>query len=259
MTKDFRDRIVVITGAASGIGRAIAKAAASDKPAGLLITDVDPTGLRKTHEDLRDVVDAESFVADLRDAASPAKIINAAKARFGRVDGLVNAAGITTRASAINSTSEVFDSVFSINVRAPLLLMKHTIRDMLARNEAGSIVNIQSMNAHCGAPDLAIYAASKGALQTLTKNVANAHLRDRIRVNGLNLGWTWTEAEHITQTRGEGQPDSWAEMAGTELPLGRLLNAEEATRAALYLLGPASEPMTGVAIDLEQWIAGAPP
>jgi NAD(P)-dependent dehydrogenase (short-subunit alcohol dehydrogenase family) len=73
--------------------------------------------------------------------------------------------------------------------------MAGAIADMRRRGAPGAIVNIQSVNAHCGAPDLAIYAATKGALQTLTKNAAHAHLADRIRVNGINLGWVDTETE----------------------------------------------------------------
>ena len=136
--------------------------------------------------------------------------------------------------------------------------MQAAIADMLGRGAPGTIVNIQSMNAHCGAPDLAIYAATKGALQTLTKNAANAHLADRIRVNGINLGWTVTPAEDRLQAVTLGAGEDWSERAGENLPLGRLLVPEDAARLAIFLLAPESAPLTGVSIDLDQTVLGAP-
>ena len=171
----------------------------------------------------------------------------------------MNSAGITTRASLLEGTPDIWDDVFSLNARAPFLLMQQAILDMRAREYPGAVVNIQSMNALCGHADLAIYAASKGALQTLTKNAANAHMRDGIRVNGINLGWTLTETEHRMQAEALGHGPDWFQRAGAELPFGRLLSPEEAARLAVHLLDPASAPLTGACIDLEQWIAGAPP
>jgi NAD(P)-dependent dehydrogenase (short-subunit alcohol dehydrogenase family) len=172
---------------------------------------------------------------------------------------LVNAAGLTTRASFRNGTVEVWDELFAVNARAPFLLMQAAIRDMTARGVPGTIVNILSMNAHCGGPDLAIYSATKGALLTLTKNAAHAHMADRIRVNGINLGWTETEAENRMQAETLGQGSDWAARAGAGRPLGRLLQADEAARLAVFLLSDLSAPLSGAVIDLEQWVASAPP
>ena len=123
-----------------------------------------------------------------------------------------------------------------------------------------AIVNVSSVASRSGSPfEYVDYAASKGALQTLTKNAANAHLADGIRVNGINLGWTLTESEHHMQANVLGAGEHWFEKAGSGLPLGRLLSPNEAARLAVHLLDPASAPLTGTCIDLEQWIAGAPP
>jgi NAD(P)-dependent dehydrogenase (short-subunit alcohol dehydrogenase family) len=119
-------------------------------------------------------------------------------------------------------------------------------------------VNIQSINAHCGASDLAIYAASKGALQTLTKNAAQAHMTDHIRVNGINLGWADTETERHLHDVTLGKGTGWLTKQGLDLPLGRLISADDAARLTAYLLSDASAPLTGAAIDLEQKIVGAP-
>jgi NAD(P)-dependent dehydrogenase (short-subunit alcohol dehydrogenase family) len=113
------------------------------------------------------------------------------------------------------------------------------------------------MNAHCGIPELAIYAATKGAMQTLTRNAAHAHMADRIRVNGINLGWVATDAEDHMQSVVLGKGPDWQRAEAAQLPLGRLVTAEECARLAVYLLGDVSVPMSGAVIDLEQKVAGA--
>lgn len=246
-------RAVVVTGAARGIGEAVARACAA-AGARLLLTDRDEAGLSRVAGDLG----AEAVVADLSDSEAPARIGAGAVARLGRIDGLVNAAGITTRADFSTATPVVWDGLFAVNARAPFFLMAEAIRDMTRRGEGGAIVNVLSMNAHCGLPELAVYAATKGALLTLTKNAAHAHLRDGIRVNGVNLGWTDTPAERAMQAEALGKGEGWIAAATAGLPLGRLLTAEEAARLCLFLLSDASAPMTGVAVDLEQRVTGAP-
>lgn len=244
---------LVVTGAASGIGAAVARLAAASG-ARLLLTDRDAEGLKRVAAELG----SEAVVADLLDPEAPRAIASAALARLGSIDGLVNAAGLTTRADFRTATTEVWDRLFAVNARAPFFLMGEAIADMTVRRAPGAIVNILSMNAHCGGPELAVYAATKGALQTLTKNAAHAHLRDRIRVNGINLGWTDTPAERVMQAETLGKGESWLREAAAGTPLGRLLLPEEAARLAVFLLADASAPMTGVVMDLEQRVTGAP-
>ncbi|MFN3228083.1 MAG: SDR family oxidoreductase, partial [Hyphomicrobiales bacterium] len=98
----------------------------------------------------------------------------------------------------------------------------------------------------------------KGALQTLTKNAANAHLADRIRVNGINLGWVDTQTERDLHEITLGKGQGWLAAEGAKQPLGRFVNEEEAARLATYLLSDVSTPMTGVSMDLEQTVVGAP-
>lgn len=246
MKVDLSGKAIAITGAARGIGAAIARHAAAAGATDLLLTDRD------------EAEGADIFRADLMDTDAPDRIIAETIARFGRIDALVNAAGLTTRASFLDATPAIWDSVTTVNQRAPFFLMSHAIQAFRAQGTPGSIVNIQSMNAHCGAPDLAIYAATKGALQTMTKNAANAHLADGIRVNGINLGWVATESEDHMQSQVLGHGPDWQAKAAATLPLGRLVTEDEAARLAIYLLSDASAPMTGASIDLEQQIIGAP-
>jgi NAD(P)-dependent dehydrogenase (short-subunit alcohol dehydrogenase family) len=251
MKVSLEGKIVVVTGAARGIGAAIARQAAESGAEALVLVDRNEVGA--SHP-----CPVERITADLADPSAPERILGTARARFGRIDGLVNAAGLTTRGGFTDAETALWDRMMAVNARAPFFLMAGAIRDMLDRSAPGSIVNIQSMNAHCGAPDLAIYATTKGALQTATKNAANAHLADRIRVNGINLGWVDTETERHLHEVDLGKGAGWLANEGTRLPLGRFVSEEEAARLAVYLLSDTSAPMTGVSVDLEQRVVGAP-
>ncbi|MFM7444258.1 MAG: oxidoreductase [Tabrizicola sp.] len=253
MNLDLQRQAVIVTGAASGIGAAIARMLVAEGVGGLMLTDRDAAGLERIAGELQGEVG--TVVADLSEVDGPDMVAVMAVKRLGRIDGLVNAAGLTTRGSFVTGTIAVWNELFAVNARAGFLLMQAAIADMRARKAPGAIVNILSMNAHCGIPDLAIYSASKGAMVTLTKNAAHAHMADRIRVNGINLGWVATESEDRIQTALMG-PDWEAKVAATE-PLGRLVTAEECARLAAFLLSDASVPMSGAIIDFEQRVAGA--
>lgn len=196
--------------------------------------------------------------ADLALPDAPAQLFAASLAAMGRVDALVNAAGLTTRASMLDGTVDLWNRLFSVNARAPYMLMQALIRHLLDRASPGSIVNIQSVNTHCGTPELAIYSATKGALQTLTKNAANAHLADRIRVNGINMGWVATPTEIALQAETLGKGAGWQAEVAASRPLKRLLTMAEVATLTLYLLSDLSGLQTGTVTDLEQVVLGAP-
>ena len=255
MKMGLTDKVIMVTGAASGIGLAVAQALAEEGVGAVVLTDRDGAGLERAAAGLPGQV--ACVVADLVDPLAPGAIADAAKARFGRIDGLVNAAGLTTRASFETGSLAVWDQLFAINARAAFFLMQVAIADMRGRKAAGSIVNILSMNALCGIPDLAIYSGTKGALSTLTKNAARAHMAQGIRVNGINLGWVATAAEANMQANILGRGPSWLAEDSAGQPLGRLIAPEEAARLVVFLLGDASIPMSGSIVDFEQKVAGA--
>lgn len=257
MIVDLAGKVAVVTGAASGIGRAAAAAIAGAGAEAILLTDRNARGCAAVAEALSADATVGHVVCDLADPGSADLVVAAALERFGRIDTLVNAAGLTTRASFEDGTAETWDMLFAVNARAPFLLMRGAIADMTRRRAPGTIVNVLSVNAHCGIPELAIYSATKGALLTLTRNAANAYLPDRIRVNGVNLGWVLTESEHRMQSEILGRGEGWAEEAAARLPLGRLLEPDEVARHILFLLSEASAPMTGVIVDVEQKVTGA--
>ncbi|WP_421724697.1 SDR family oxidoreductase [Bauldia sp.] len=256
----LNDRSLLVTGGTQGVGKAIAETAIGCGARAVLITGRDANKGQTAAADLSGR-GAEVFFApaDLADRDAPSALFAAALDQMGPVDGLVNAAGATTRGSFVDGTMANWDELFDVNARAPFLLMQQLIRHLRERETPGSIVNISSINTHCGAPDLAMYAASKAALSTLTKNAANAHLADRIRVNAIAMGWAATPGEKVMQGITLGKGDGWIAAAEARMPLGRLLEAQEVANLAVYLLSDASGLQTGTVIDLEQRVIGAPP
>ncbi|MEW6634980.1 MAG: SDR family oxidoreductase [Pseudomonadota bacterium] len=251
-------KVVLVTGATQGIGRAIAETLARSGATGLLITGRDKNRGDAVAAELA-ALGAPTFfaAADLGAPEAPALLARSCIERFGRIDGLVNAAGLTDRASFVDASLDNWASLFAVNARAPFFLMQAAIADMRKRGQGGAIVNILSINAHCGGPDLAVYSATKGALATLTKNAANAHRFDRIRVNGINVGWTDTPAERVMQAETLGHGAGWLDAANAAQPFGRLLSTSDVANLAVFLLSDAAGPMTGAVIDQEQSVIGA--
>ena len=194
--------------------------------------------------------------ADLVKEEDCRRVVRICDERFGRVDGLVNAAGVTTRGTLDDTTVELWDYMFAINSRAPFILTQEAVRLMKREDEGGSIVNILSMSSYGGQPFITAYCASKGALATFTKNVAHALRFDRIRVNGLNIGWTSTDSEDAVQ-KAMGQPDNWLELADARQPFKRILRPLDVAKLTAYLIGDASAMMTGAIIDFDQNVMGA--
>lgn len=253
----FEGQVFVVTGSTQGIGEVIAMALAKAGAAGLVICGRNEENGARVKAALEDVGAAVEFVAaDLENPDDCRRVVRACDERFGRVDGLVNAAGITDRGTIEDTSLELWDRMFAINTRAPFLLMQEAIGIMKREGNGGAIVNIVTMSSHGGQPKLTAYCASKGALATLTKNVAHALRYDRIRVNGLNIGWTATPNEHRVQLA-EGQGEDWLTRAEVAQPMGRLIVPEDVANITLFLLGPRSGVMTGSVIDYDQMVMGA--
>jgi NAD(P)-dependent dehydrogenase (short-subunit alcohol dehydrogenase family) len=257
MDTSMAGRIVLVTGSTQGIGQAILRRAAEAGAAGAVVTGRHRGRGAEVVREIEALGTPSHFVAaELMDADAPSRIMAEAMGRFGRIDALVNAAGLTDRGSVTDTGPALWDALFTVNAKAPFFLMQHAINHWRERGVPGSIVNILSINAHGGTPTLAPYAGSKAALAALTKNAAHSHRFDRIRVNGINVGWTDTPAERHMQAVTLGLGEGWLEEANAAQPFGRLLEADDVARLALFLLSDASIPMTGAVIDQEQWVIG---
>jgi NAD(P)-dependent dehydrogenase (short-subunit alcohol dehydrogenase family)/predicted O-methyltransferase YrrM/predicted dehydrogenase len=186
------------------------------------------------------------------DMSSPESLQAAAAAAIeamnGRVDGLVNAAGTTERGNLMGTTVEMFDKQFDINTRGPFFLTQAVARHFIDKKVRGSIVNISSIAAKGGAPFITAYSASKAALNVLTAVNAAELAPHGIRVNAINMGWTYTDNENALMVK-KGGPD-WLEKADAGLPLKRLMRPIDVACTVLFLLSPASMMTTGNCYDL---------
>ena len=199
--------------------------------------------------------DAVFVAAELAEEAACRAVVAACDERFGRLDGLVNAAGLSTRGTLDDTSVELWDRLFAVNVRAPFILMQEAARADAPRRRAAASSTSSRWSSHGGEPVLTAYAASKGALATLTRNAGYQLQPDRIRVNGLNIGWTATEGEHAVQTA-TGEPEDWLAAADAGAPLGRLLRPDDIAPMVTYLLSDAAAMVTGSVIDFDQTVHG---
>ena len=256
---DLQGKILIITGSTQGIGEACALDAANNGAAGIVVTGRNSQRGTAVQQKIEALGCASLFVpAELNDVDQCRNIVSACDEHFGRVDGLVNAAADTSRGTIEETSVEFWDYQMNVNVRAPFVLTQECVRIMQRDKIAGSIVNILSVAGFCGMDILCSYSTTKGALRTLTKNNANALRRHRIRVNGINLGWTDTPNEQVVQ-KSQGSPADWLVEAEKASPFGRLLKPEDVGRLTSYLLSDESGILTGSCIDYSQRVMGVFP
>jgi len=239
------------------LGEAIARLFAERGAGGLVICGRNAKSGERVASEISAAGCPTVFVrADLAKVADCRKVVAKADERFGRVDALVNAAALTDRGNIFDTTEERYNEIFDVNVRAPFFLIQESVKIMRREKITGSIVNIQSMSAHGGQPFITAYCASKGALATLTRNVAHSLLKFRIRVNGLNIGWMSTVGEDNIQKKYHDAKDGWLDEAVKSRPFGRLIDPKEVARACAYLCSDESGLMTGSNIDFDQNVVG---
>jgi NAD(P)-dependent dehydrogenase (short-subunit alcohol dehydrogenase family) len=247
------DKVALITGAASGIGREAALLFAREG-ARVVVVDISEKG-QETAEAIRRAGGQAHFVqADVSKAQDAERMISEAERVFGRLEILFNNAGISHAEDddAIHTSEAVWDLTFAVNVKGVFLGCKYGI-PALRRAGGGSIINTASFVAFLGAatPQLA-YTASKGAVLSMTRELAVIHAREGIRVNALCPGPLQTELLMKYLDTPEKR-----QRRLVHIPMGRFGQAAEIAQAALYLASPASSFMTGAALLVDGGITAA--
>jgi NAD(P)-dependent dehydrogenase (short-subunit alcohol dehydrogenase family) len=239
MTNEFTGLVAIVTGGASGIGAAIAERLRRGGGT-VAVFDLQPDAA--PHADLAvavDVADDDSVRAGVERVAT----------ELGRIDVVVNNAGIGAQGTIESNPDAEWHRVFDINVLGMVRVARAALPH-LRRSPAASIVNTSSIAATAGLPERALYSASKGAVAALTRAMAADHLREGIRVNAVNPG---TADTPWVGRLLDAAPDPAAERAALEArqPHGRLVSAAEVADAVAYLASPASGSTTGVALAVD--------
>ncbi|MCC9608042.1 SDR family oxidoreductase [Blastopirellula sp. JC732] len=244
------DKVVIITGGCTGIGKRIAQRAVAEGASVVI------NGLQ---QELGDKLLAELgqdraalHIENITQEGCPDRLVALAISKFGKLDGVVNNAALIAPGDISTTSADFFRMMLEVNTLAPFRLIQAALPQLKATQ--GSVLNIGSVNAYCGEPNLLPYSVSKGALMTMTRNLGDALLRtDGVRVNQINPGWTLTEAEQ-ERKEAEGLGDDWsAGLPNLLAPTGRILWPEEIAAAAVYWLSDESRAISGQVLDLEQY------
>jgi NAD(P)-dependent dehydrogenase (short-subunit alcohol dehydrogenase family) len=232
-------KVCIVTGAAAGIGRAIALHFAR-AGATLVLADRDAAGLAQVARE----TGAQAVAVDVAEAEAPQRILAAACA-LGGPDVLVNNAGVTTVRPLLETTDADWDAAIAICLGSTFRLSREAVRAMRARGRGGAIVNMASVNAMQGQPCVAAYAAAKGGIHAMTRQLAVECGPHGIRVNALSPGLIVTEA-----FAAKLEPHDVA-MTVEAYPLGRLGRPEDVAQAALFLASDAASFITGVDLPVD--------
>lgn len=241
----LKDKVAIITGAASGIGKATAKLFA-EHGAKVVVADIDENGGNRTVTDIQDAGNEAIFIlTDVTIKADTDQMVAQTLKNYGKLDTLLNSAGIAMRLPVAELPEEDWHRCLDVNLNGVFLCAKAAIPAM-QKNGGGSIINMSSIYGIVGADVRAAYVASKGAVTNLTRGMALDYAEDNIRVNCICPGFVETPlVAGVIKT-----PDEYQKLANKH-PMRRLAQPEEIAYGALYLASDESAFVTGIALPID--------
>lgn len=246
----LENKAIIVTGSTTGIGKAIALRCVQEG-ARVVIHGLEESWGQSVIEELEEGK-AVLYIEDLSAEGAPGRLVDLALQSFGKLDAVVNNAAIVASSNIQTTDSAFLQKILAVNTIAPFLMIKAAL-PYLSR-EHGCVLNIGSVNAWCGEPNLLAYSMSKGALMTMTRNLGDTlHRENRVRVNQINPGWVLTESEK-QRKKDHGLSDDWyKDLPKVYAPSGRIIFPEEIAAAAIYWLADESGPVSGQVVDLGQF------
>lgn len=245
MEQLLKGKVIVVSGGTKGVGKGVVLESMR-QGADVVLGGRAQDGAQKILEEVKAAGRRGIFVETdlLKGACECEKLFERAMEEYGRVDGFLNYAGSLPAASLLDSTEELFDDTFNLNIKAAFFCAQQAVKYM-RKSGGGSIVMIGSPHAWCGEKDRAVYACSKGALYTLSEHIAHHYAEDRIRCNFVTMGWVPTEGE--LELRKKQGMDSAAlhDYAKQFIPMGRMQEVEDHVPGIIYLLSDLSSQVTG--------------
>ncbi|MGN6247388.1 MAG: SDR family NAD(P)-dependent oxidoreductase [Ginsengibacter sp.] len=246
----LQNKVIIVTGSTTGIGKAIAKRCVQEGAKVVIHGLEEDWG-----KSVLDEVGKENAVLQVEDLAADgatARLVDLAIDSFGKLDAIVNNAAIVASSNIQTTDKNFLQKILAVNTIAPFLLIKDALPHL--SNQKGCVLNIGSVNAWCGEPNLLAYSISKGALMTMTRNLGDTlHRENQVRVNQINPGWVLTESEKQRKKEHGLSEDWYKELPDIYAPSGRIIFPEEIASAAVYWLADESGPVSGQVLDVGQF------
>ncbi len=245
----LKNKVIIVTGSTTGIGKAIALRCVAEG-ARVIIHGLEENWGTSVLTEIGKK-NAALHIEDISKEGCPDRLVALAIKSFGKLDAVVNNAAAVV-SSNIHTTDLTFlRRVIEVNTIAPFALIKAALHYLTEQH--GCVLNIGSVNAYSGEPNLFAYSVSKGALMTMTRNLGDTlHRENGVRVNQINPGWVLTETE-IQRKKDQGLDADWyKDIPAVYAPAGRILKPDEIGAAAIYWLADESGPISGQVVDLEQ-------
>ncbi|MEO6830632.1 MAG: SDR family oxidoreductase [Chitinophagaceae bacterium] len=246
----LKDKVVIVTGSTTGIGKAIVIRCVAEG-ARVVVNGRNKEAGEAVVKELGEDK-AVLHIGDIAEEGAAQSLVDTALTTFGRLDAIVNNAAMIVSSDIHTTDLAYLRRVLEVNTVAPFALIKSALPHL--SKTRGCVLNIGSVNAYSGEPNLLPYSISKGALMTMTRNLGDTLLREEgVRVNQINPGWVVTENETIRK-REHGLADDWyKDIPRVYAPSGRILLPEEIAAAVIYWLSDESGPVSGQVMDIEQY------
>lgn len=250
MEQLLKNKIIVVSGGTKGVGRGVVEESVKEG-ADVVIGGRDETAANEIIEYCqKEYGKAPHFVkTEVTTVEGCKKLVDDSIAKFGRIDGFVNYAGILPEGYIYDTEEELFDKVIKLNVKAAFFCAKYVVKHMLETG-GGSLVFVGSAHGYAGEKDRAAYAVSKGALLTLSRHISKNYADEQIRSNYIIMGWVATPGE-LAFRETQGRDLSWLETEGVkDIPMGRMMTVEDHAPGIVFLLSDKASAITGTELNI---------